>query len=397
MDEKLFWRLPGPTSWSDQCVDLIRQSHLVIIEMPQASVDVDPTDHLESHFRSTGFEVQRVDLVDSYGDLGLLDWVSEQVFDDARILSDPGADIPEFFGGLRLVIIDGRRSTDAGVGVVLRGVDRLRTRVKDVDFSASFVVVADGQLLDQPREGNIPTLWWDRVLSELDVRVYVDAIARHFNENRPVMKSMLCFVKHELDLARFLLTNRWDGLPESAIQLMASFAEREREDTVPGGKEARSLPPEELWRKGLYVRSRENKGFYSPLIDHDSVFVDIWKWQLREYFPILEDRRQWILDIVRTDPAVRKAVNDALDAKDDGNEPEIAELRWILEPLFPAGRQVMRWMHTARNRLAHRTSLAPEFLAKGEKLFGELQAKFPHVRFSADQANGLAFKSHRGA
>jgi hypothetical protein len=233
MDEKLFWRLPGPTSWSEQCVDLIRQSHLVIVEMPRVFVDIDPADHLETHFRSIGFEVQRVDLVDACGHLGLLDWVSEQVFDDARVLSDPGAEIPEFLGGLWLVVIDGRGVGNAEVGSVLREIDRLRTRVKDIDFGASFVIFADGQLLDQPREGNMPTIWWDRVLSELDVRVYVDVIARHFNENRPVMKSMLCFVKHELDLARFLLSNRWDGLPESAIELMGRFIEREREDMAP--------------------------------------------------------------------------------------------------------------------------------------------------------------------
>lgn len=383
VDEKLFWRLPGPTSWSDQCIDLIRQSHLVIIEMPRVSLAVDPADHLESVFRSTGFEVQRVDLVDAHGELSLLDWVSEQVFDDVRILSDPGAEIPAFFGGLRLVVIDGRGASESAVGDVLRGVDRLRTRVKDVD-SASFVVVAEGQLLDNPRDGRIPTLWWDRVLSELDIRVYVDVISRHFNERRPVMKSMLCFVKYELDLARYLLSNRWDGTSETAIQLMAKFAEQEREDTVPSVEEALSLSPEELWRLGLYFRSRENKGFFSPLIDHDSVAVDVWKWQLREFFPILEDRRQWILEIVRTDPAVMEKVNLELTRGDELDEPEIAELRRILEPVFPKGRRVLRWMNTARNKLAHRTALEPAFLEKGENLFETLQADFPHVRFVAD-------------
>ena len=148
---------------------------------------------------------------------------------------------------------------------------------------------------------------------------------------------------------------------------------------------------------GLFVRSRENKGFYSPLIDHDSVFVDIWKWQLREYFPILEDRRQWILNLALTDPTASRAVNAALANKEEGDEPEISELRWILEPVFPAGRALMRWMNKARNKLAHRTPLDPAFLAKGEKLFGELQAKFPHVQFSADRAIGPAFKRLTGA
>ena len=384
MDEKIFWRLPGPTSWSDQCVDLIRQSHLVIIEMPQLAIDIDPAEHLESLFRSKRFAVQRVDLVDAHGDLGLLEWVSEQVFDDVRILSDPGAEIPDFFGGLRLVVIDGRRSSEAAVGEVLRGVDRLRTRMKDVDC-ASFVVVADGQLLDNQRDERIPTLWWDRVLSELDIRVYVDVISRHFNEHRPVMKSMLCFVKFELDLARYLLSNRWDGTPESAIELMAMFARQERDGTVPDAEDARSLSLGELWKMGLYMRSRDDKEFYSPLIDHGSVSVDVWKWQLREYFPILEDRRQWILEIVRTDPVVMEKVGLELTDRDDADEPEIAELRQLLEPVFPKGRQVMRWMNTARNKLAHRTALEPAFLKKGEDLFKILQDDFPHIKFAADQ------------
>lgn len=219
--------------------------------------------------------------------------------------------------------------------------------------------------------------WWWGVLSRIDTTIFVSRVV-DTDTDPAIVESIIEVVGHDLHAAQDLAAE-WDGSLSSLLDLippLATAAEHQTDPVHYGSRGQNTTPVRGLraaWDAGILDSWDRYQTFLSPHAltpeQHEYVLnTRVWRAQLRELMPFIDEERQRLEEWVRGVPKE--------------NEPEypmeIGRLAWIIKwdslvrrASSSRRREAADWLRTARNVLAHRGTLSPDEVAKGRRLLDD--------------------------
>lgn len=215
--------------------------------------------------------------------------------------------------------------------------------------------------------------WWWGVLGRIDTTI-VASSAAGIDADPVLVESVVEVAGHDLSIAAEL-ADGWDGSMQSLLALLPPLVDR-CEDTVDlvhygGGRTI--APPRALrdaWHDGAVDAWDRYPSFRSPRALSSAqrktvLETRLWRAQLRELMPFIDEERQRLEEWVRGIP---KEIEPDYPV-------EIGKLSWIVKydrlvrkAASQGRRDTAEWLRVARNRLAHRSTLSPDEVAKGRRL-----------------------------
>jgi hypothetical protein len=375
MSETLWWSMPGPSAFVEDVLQSLREGRTVAVWFPENGHD--------GFLSALQYEDERS---------GLTAWTRRVVDADgaspARTLHEECCPIQDdVVPTVTTFLADERASS------VLPLVSATTARERELwsDFLHEYrrhakpleqfrrpvlcVVFAGGSQSELPASDIVLSVnhWWGRS-GALDMRLFA---ARLLTDGRlnPMMRAIAIDVIASLAgadplLAARLASVRFDCLLQP-FDLLRDFAIRRKWPADPDETEAirlgalASVDEERVWHSALLAAQRKN----------DGVARRIWRGQVAQIFPFLEDRRAELVDGCKA-YLPKVPVSTEFGVINDLYELEIGELAFYLsEAKAPKSlRSRAEQLRKARNALAH---LTPLTALECNRL---VMAKSPHDR-----------------
>lgn len=239
------------------------------------------------------------------------------------------------------------------------------------------VIICSHPVADSFTESNLllDHHWWWGVLGRVDTTIHVSQALADRPGDALTAESIVEVVGYDLDAGQSL-ADSWDGTLEG----LPTHLPAEQPVTAVSGEALRygtsvdvGTPPHgcrAAWDAGAIERWDRYHAFLSPRFLHERAREDvlqtrIWRAQLREFMPMIDEERQRLERWIKTIPLEREPDYPL----------EIGPLSHLIKYDSKARLHVSRsrrdaaeWLRKARNLLAHRTILRPEFILDGRRL-----------------------------
>lgn len=218
--------------------------------------------------------------------------------------------------------------------------------------------------------------WWWGVLGRIDTMIFVSQIV-DADADPLLFESIVEVIGHDLDTAHDLAVE-WDGSLDALLKLIppVQVADDRTDPVVYTPRGPRTAPSRDLrdaWDAGVLESWDRHEAFRAPralsVAQHEDMLRSrLWRAQLRELMPFIDEERQRLEEWVRGVPK-----------ESDPDYPlEIGKLASIIK-WDPSVRRVSssrrrdaaEWLRVARNTLAHRGTLSPAEVTKGRRLLDE--------------------------
>lgn len=215
--------------------------------------------------------------------------------------------------------------------------------------------------------------WWWGVLSRIDTTIFVSQVVGA-DTDPLIIESIVEIIGYDLDTAQDL-AGEWDGSLETLLGLIppVEIADDQADPVQYASRGPRGAPARDLrnaWDVGALDSWDRYQAFRSPralsVARHEYLLKSrLWRAQLRELMPFIDEERQRLEEWVRGVPKE--------------SEPEypmeVGKLASIIkwDPIVkrestPQRREAAEWLRIARNTLAHRGTLSPDEVFKGRRL-----------------------------
>lgn len=218
----------------------------------------------------------------------------------------------------------------------------------------------------------VTEMWWWGTIGRLDTIV---AATRLLGETAdPVLVSCITEVcGYDIRFAA-TLAQQWDGSLNCLLDLVADQpgpAATVDERSTLAGRGGSVSPParfREDWDRGLIDAWERYEPFIAPTALPGDVRADVlrtrlWRGQLRELMPLVDEERARLETWMRGGPIAQKNVTFPIEI---GSLTHLLHTDPAVRPRTTATRrQAAAWLQTARNALAHRDIVTPADIADG--------------------------------
>jgi len=259
-----------------------------------------------------------------------------------------------------------------------------------------FLVVCSHVVADSFTEPNLllDRHWWWGVVGRVDTTIHVSQMLGDRSTNTLLTESIVEVVGYDLETGH-KLADSWSG----AIEELPALLPMERSivaaaDVLHYGNSTHDATPpydvREAWDAGALDHWDRYETFMSPrFLDgqtrEETLQTRIWRAQLREFMPLIDEERQRLERWIKTVPLE--------------SEPEypleIGPLSYLLRydakarlQTSKARRDAAEWLRKARNFLAHRTTLRADFIADGRRLLDADRSQSDSARFRRLNVDG---------
>lgn len=376
------WRLPGPYRFAETLAADLGDGRSAIALLP--SVGFPAGIQAAVRERLPEIEVNRLridELAESRGR------VVDSLYDQLRLdragsgdRVDAGALVRHAELGRRLIWVDCRGAQPSQIELWITFLEQYAAVAAEVPLHhrTVFATLCDGRDSGALSD-SLPLLakrWWWGVVSPLDTRVLV-AEALRGRSWRPAFAETVAEVAG-FDLALVeLLVEEWDGSLSRLRPLLSDYpvyASAAGREWSPRPS-ARPRPPLDslaAWGLGV-VNAWEDQGphphaCFTCATKPSELKRLIWLGQVRGLMPRIELERQALAEWVRERRNLLRPRWDGRDIR----SLEVNELRWIFEETpFRNDKKrspLARWLHEARNRIAHLDTLEVAKLEEGRSL-----------------------------
>lgn len=362
------WELPGPARFLGDALDAVKDGLNVVAARPLTQPrDLVPT--LDDGLSRVGFSVERLTAAKRVVPLNLL-------YD--QLVNDEHPGVPRSVAGLvqtlrpgLLLLVEGIGGEDWSawaklllefehVGRALSTLDRPLLLLEVVG------VGVDQRALSAPA---VRLLAWRGVVSELDMGVYVEQLARarQPSHGKVVLRTIAKLAGWDFALAEFLASQEQGTIFAPFSRLRAAYQQGELE-----------APAEATWEAGglQIVDGLEARHAALLVLDGDpkrELAMRVWAAQAAEILPIVEIARREIVDRMRarvTPPFIfGEQVFSDLDDLEIGQLSHLAHTRRLPDGVR---KELATWKQV-RNNLAH---LEPLTAASVDEVTGWLRGRF---------------------
>jgi len=388
MDESRLWELPGPKRWLNEVTDGIVDRHFVFLQVPTVIGPVGLMEVLANQFHSRitwldSCPLISVDSVNCPTDYkhfisSLSKWTGVE-FSSSDLPQDVMRKLGIDKSGASgiVIIVDARQVSDQEIEQFSRVVSDFGSKCNSLD--SRFGVVTIGRL-SSPMSVNVSRhrqMEWSGVLSPIDTYLYVRERARDLDRKVIYQDEILLWTyvelcRFDLDFADLLIDHSWSGsiskdgvgVLNKALTIRRAELMTLDQTVVSKFKESGMMQPWGSERSLSKLICIDSDSSISP-----GVLGAIWRAQVREMFPRLEEMRaaiiQWaikldkksfifaVTDLIRTEGGEVSGINISGSDQDF----ESAEILFLARSArrFPEVTELLHDMRRIRNNLAHQS------------------------------------------
>lgn len=371
------WQLPGPTRFVDHVERELERGSSAVIGLPARLLTDDDW--------RVGFVRALPSMVDEVAALGAAERPTASIVAEALGLEaelDNGAPAllarrPELESRVLLLHLADSGCEDAEWATFCTQFVQ-GSKAVDAACRPQLVVLGGRGLVQMlpASETSLVPLWWTGVMDRLDTGVYVAGAGGVEADAEVLRESIVEVAGYDLDLA-LQLAKSWNGSEPQLLELLRGHGVIDPPETgLPTARgDVHFGPDANLWDGGLLDRwdSRDAAHVHSTLLlaldRTDLIRTRLWRAQLRTVMPLIDEHRGRIADWLRSEvregyplPEIPEPV-DLYRAFQD--HPRLKSWR--------GGRrkQLVSWMYSSRNSLAHMRPLAMSDVRRGQKLISE--------------------------
>jgi len=365
-----FWSLPSPKRWLDEVVNKINEEHLCVVQVPALLIEsFGIRDRCESAIKgsihwSTGCEVFGIEsncTPKNYSEF------LDQVQNWYGFTVQHGLNVDQIVNKLNgsahpILILDTSGLEFSQVQSIIKFVTDYVYGCNSLNFEIGFLIIYEFFSLEESVDSTTSVVSPIK-LHPVDVYLYVYTQALKLNKRGLAGNEILLWIYVEvcmfdLELTDLLIEKLWNGSFEEIHQQVLNSALNSRRNNYSGIYDMNEL---DLLNNGIVQKwgtsNAPKKLLWASDESQTQILIQraIWRAQLREMFHQLEEMRSTIIRYsLRED---RKDFINAVEevAKYSGGDFETADLFILTKHSrrLPEMEELLRVMHSVRNKLAH--------------------------------------------